>query len=127
MSDSDQTPQKPDEAPLADEPQLDETPATEDDATVTEIDGDEDLDSAEDRAAQAAPHESESLEEPVLNAEGDVVPVPGHDDADFTEPDVQVYDHQTDFGTGSDEAGASETEGAESFGHQSDGGQHEAP
>ena len=46
-----------------------------------------------------APHESETLEEPVLNADGEVVPVPEHDDNAFVATEPEVYGHQTHFGT----------------------------
>ena len=69
--------------------------SVEDARQIDEIDGDEDV-------PREAPHESESLEEPVLNADGDVVPVPEHDPSTFSESDAEVYGHQTNFGTEDD-------------------------
>lgn len=71
--------------------------SVEDAQQIDEIDGDEDLNRED--LNREAPHESESLEEPVLNADGDVVPVPEHDPSAFSEPDAEVYGHQTNFGT----------------------------
>jgi hypothetical protein len=48
--------------------------AIEDAAIIEEIDGDEDLPRS-DGDRDTAPHESEGLEEPVLTADGQVLPV----------------------------------------------------
>lgn len=88
---------------MSDQQQFDPLEAIENAQRVEEIDGDEDVErgDAGENLERMAPHESEELEEPVLNAEGEVVPVPEHDPSAFTEPDAEVYDHQTNFGTDS--------------------------
>ncbi|MGJ6980045.1 hypothetical protein ACSDQ9_05875 [Aestuariimicrobium soli] len=72
---------------MSDEQQFDPLAAIEDAQRAEEIDGDEDLrlpnlSSRADPLEREAPHESEDLEEPVLTANGQVVPVPEHESAD---------------------------------------------